>query len=303
MPPLAPLLLLLLAAAIDRPGAVALDDGVAIQPPRGWSSWYAFFRAPSQEKMELAAEVLATHRGPSGSGPTLAQLGYDYVQLDDGYQHCGAGVNKSFHDAAGKLLVDPKKFSSLASMNARIHALNLSSGWYLNNWICSENGQLHAGFSLQQDADAVAALGFDGVKLDSGGPNGDIFAWHKALVVAAENASRLTPLYINNCHNSVQHTDPSHDSLATQRPNTDQVPYLHEDEVNITGAQLLVCPMHSWRVSHDMNPNFPQVRNRLFCDLRYHFILKLIILPRQPQDKHRESDSKRDAFSNISLLR
>eukprot|EP01046_Picozoa_sp_COSAG06_P073365 COSAG06_NODE_21905_length_741_cov_1.096573_1_plen_151_part_10 len=69
----------------------------------------------------------------SGSGPTLAQLGYDYVQLDDGYQHCGAGVNKSFHDAAGKLLVDPKKFSSLASMNARIHALNLSSGWYLNN--------------------------------------------------------------------------------------------------------------------------------------------------------------------------
>jgi hypothetical protein len=50
-------------------------------------------------------------------------------------------------------------------MNAKIHALNLSSGWYLNNWICSERGKLRPGWSLQHDANAVARLGFDGVKL------------------------------------------------------------------------------------------------------------------------------------------
>lgn len=92
----------------------------------------------------------------------------------------------------------------------------------------------------------------------AGGPNGDIFAWHKALVAAATAVHRATPLFINNCHNSVQDLDPDNDSVATRPPNTDQVPYLHEDEVNMTGRQLLVCPMHSWRISHDMNPSFIQ---------------------------------------------
>lgn len=272
-------LLLAAAASGSLPAALALDDGVALQPPRGWSSWYAFFRNPTQEKVERAAEVLATYRGPGGgSGPTLAQLGYDYVQLDDGYQHCGAGVNKSFHDAAGKLLVNPAKFSSLKAMNDKIQALNLSSGWYLNNWICSERGQLKSGFSLQPDADAVAALGFSGVKLDSGGPNGDIFAWHIALTAAAKSAGR-PPLFINNCHNSVQNTDPNHDGAATQPPNTDQVPYLHEDEINITGAQLLVCPMHSWRVSHDMNPNFAQVMAQIQSVLPFQALFDPIARP------------------------
>ena len=109
---------------------------------------------------------------------------------------------------------------------------------------------------MRGDSQAVVDLGFDGVKLDSGGPNGDIFLWQRELAAAA-NRSRRRPVFINNCHNSVQGRDqPNADPHVTQPPNTDQVPYLHEDEIDMSGNQLLVCPMHSWRISHDNNPSF-----------------------------------------------
>jgi hypothetical protein len=46
---------------------------------------YAYEQGVNQSRMERAAEVLATYRH-GGVGPTLAELGYSYVQLDDGYQ-------------------------------------------------------------------------------------------------------------------------------------------------------------------------------------------------------------------------
>ena len=34
-----------------------------------------------------------------GGAPTsLVQLGFDHIGLDDGWQACGQGVNKSFHE-------------------------------------------------------------------------------------------------------------------------------------------------------------------------------------------------------------
>ena len=89
-----------------------------------------------------------------------------------------------------------------------------------------------------------------------GGPNGNIFVWQKTLAAAAKAAGRTRPLFINNCHNSVQGKDPTNDSAVSFPAVTDLVPFMHEDEVNMTGDQLLVCPMHSWRVSHDNNPDF-----------------------------------------------
>ena len=46
--------------------------------------------------------------------------------------------------------------------------MGLDSMWYLNNWICSELHLLPSGFSVRGDVNATVALGFDGVKLDSG---------------------------------------------------------------------------------------------------------------------------------------
>jgi hypothetical protein len=57
-----------------------------------------------------------------------------------------------------------------------------------------------------------------------------------ASVDAAWPGLGAHPCIHNNCHNSVQNTDPNNDSTATLPPNTDQVPYLHEDERNLTGG-------------------------------------------------------------------
>ena len=57
-----PATLLALLLRLCAPAALALDDGVMPTPPRGWSSWYAFEEGVTQERMEKAAQVLATHR-------------------------------------------------------------------------------------------------------------------------------------------------------------------------------------------------------------------------------------------------
>jgi hypothetical protein len=160
--------------------------------------------------MVRAATVIATYRGPGGSGSTVAQLGYSYVHLDDGYHDCNHDINGSFHAANGTLLVDSWKFPrGVAATNAKIHALDLTSGSYLNNWACSERGKLATGWSLQVGSEAVASLGYDG-----GGPDGDIFALHKALASAAKTVGRSNPSYVNNCRNSAQNTDPNTDSTS-----------------------------------------------------------------------------------------
>ena len=101
----------------------------------------------------------------------------------------------------------------------------------------------------------------------------------KALTAAARAANRTKPIYINNCHNSVQNHDPNNDSVATHPPNTDQVPYLHEDEIHMSGDQLLICPMHSWRVSHDNGPNFVQLMAQIQSMLPFQSLFMPIARP------------------------
>ena len=61
-----------------------------------------------------------------------------FTGLDDGWQMCGAGIDKSFHNASGYPLINTSRFPSMKSMTDHIHSLGLYAGWYGNNCDCQE---------------------------------------------------------------------------------------------------------------------------------------------------------------------
>lgn len=98
-----PLVVLLLASS-----ATALDNGRALTPPAGWTAWNTYVFHPTQQRIEASMRAMAKLRGPQQQ--SLVDLGYVQANLDDSWQACGAGVNKSFHDAAGNPLVNLRSF-------------------------------------------------------------------------------------------------------------------------------------------------------------------------------------------------
>jgi alpha-galactosidase len=52
-------------------------------------------------------------------GAGLHDVGYQFANLDDGWQACGQGVNGSFHDANGYPIMDPVKFPNVTAMAAK----------------------------------------------------------------------------------------------------------------------------------------------------------------------------------------
>merc|ERR1719333_1637757 len=77
------------------------------------------------------------------------------------------------------------------------HSLGLTAGWYMNNCDCAEN-MFKTPESIEKhmkgSAAAVAAYGFDGVKLDGCGQFLNLTWWAELL-----NATGR-PIMIENCH-------------------------------------------------------------------------------------------------------
>lgn len=128
---------------VVRPGAVALT------PPMGWNSWNCWGKELDEAKVRAAADALVE------SG--LADFGYAYVNLDDGWQ--------GKRDASGA--IQPHEgFTSMRALTDYVHSLGLKIGIY-----SSPGPQTCAGFEgtyrhEQQDAETWAAWGFDYVKYD-----------------------------------------------------------------------------------------------------------------------------------------
>ena len=79
------LLPLLLAAQV-----LAIDNGLGITPPRGWRSWNAYDcttddRIITQAHVEAQfAAAVDMSRLVDGVPTSLAQLGFEYISIDDG---------------------------------------------------------------------------------------------------------------------------------------------------------------------------------------------------------------------------
>ena len=83
----------------------------------------------------------------------------------------------------------------MKAMNRKAHDLGLKPGWYLNNCICNEKGLIPPNKTLPKDAQTMADLEFDGVKVDGCGPNHDL-AYFASLI---NKTGRH--ILVENCNN------------------------------------------------------------------------------------------------------
>ena len=150
--------------------------------------------------MEETFAKLANRSVVAGDSRSLVDLGYTLANLDDGYQACGAGVDGSFHDAAGRPILDAARFPDVRNMTARARALGIVPGFYANNYICSEptpEGGVGGARYMQVMSGSVRWLvdnDFGFVKVDSGSCYNDMGLW-RSLIAASD-----PDILIENCH-------------------------------------------------------------------------------------------------------
>ena len=123
--------------------ALAGNNGLALTPPLSWRSWNAFnWRINELTALTAARGLVDTSRAIVGrpAGASLASLGYASVGIDEGWAQCiPKGTSPDgweFHErnADGSIspLVNRTLFPDMKGLVERIHAMNLSAGWYLN---------------------------------------------------------------------------------------------------------------------------------------------------------------------------
>lgn len=132
--------------------------GSASTPPMGWNSWNAFRTDVDEEKVIGAARVLAD------SG--LAKLGYNYVNLDDGWW-----LKRRTSD--GRLQIRTGIFPSASAggpgdtsfrpFTDKLHAMGLKAGIYtdIGRNACSQAYDLHSP-NLPQGTTSEREVGLDG---------------------------------------------------------------------------------------------------------------------------------------------
>jgi len=162
----------------------------------GWSSWYAFGKTVDQATMEATFLKMVNRSLAAGSGRSLRDAGYEFANLDDGWQACNAGVDGSFHSADGEPLVDGARFPDIAAMASKAHALGLRPGFYLNNYICPEGMPSDPAYvkNMRGNVEFLVKNGFDYVKVDSGSVYNDMQLWHELI----RDSGR--PMVVENCH-------------------------------------------------------------------------------------------------------
>ena len=168
--------------------------------------------------------------GPGGT-PSLLQLGYNEVGVDDGWQSC-TGHRGTWHSSQGEPLVDAAKFPNLRTFIARVRELGVKVGWYLNTCWCNE--QEHRVWptgNVKADAQLVLRHGFDAVKIDGCGPARSMREWTRFFA----NSSLL----VENCANN---------GKIGGRGWTPAKPH------DVMGSKCR--GFHTYRVSRDIAPQF-----------------------------------------------
>lgn len=98
----------------------------ALTPPMGWNSWNCWGGSVSESKVLAAAEAMVA------SG--LAQHGWTYVNIDDGWQGVRGGPLNAIQPN--------KKFQNMGQLGKRIHELGLKLGIYSTPWIGTYEGHI-----------------------------------------------------------------------------------------------------------------------------------------------------------------
>jgi alpha-galactosidase len=142
---------LVLAGYLAAEPARALTNGLALQPPMGWNTWYKFLGNYDESVIRATADAMVTNG--------LLAAGYQYLNLDDCWF--------SGRDDAGNLVADPAKFpSGMPNLVSYVHGRGLKIGLY----VCATNcgyctSYVPVGYETN-DALQLAGWGVDFVKID-----------------------------------------------------------------------------------------------------------------------------------------
>lgn len=235
---LLPALLPLLAPLTLPRGAYALDNGLALIPPRGFRTWNQFGIDVNQTMMSDVFRAMAAKRpgvtGGHGGDVSLVDLGYTHAGVDDGWQLCGSGTSGGFHNASGFPIIDPTKFPDPRSMTQLATSLGISAGWYANNCHCADHSSTckaeRGATCTRGDVEAVVELGFRSLKVDGCGTEGNVSLFAELL-----NQSGV-PVLLENCHQG----QPTREADGTVR-----------------------CDMNLFRTSKDIRPTYGSIVSNL----------------------------------------
>ena len=140
------------ALKVTNGGEEQYDNGVALTPPMGWSSWN-LFRNKINEKL-----ILETAEAMVKSG--LADAGYTYVNLDDCWQ-------SSLRDKDGRMMGDLTNFpSGIKALVGKINELGLKTGIYSSNGSLTCEDMPASLGNEAIDADTFADWGIEYFKYD-----------------------------------------------------------------------------------------------------------------------------------------
>jgi len=135
------------------------DNGAALTPPMGWSSWNTFHNRVSESLILETADAMAK------SG--LAEAGYVHVNIDDCWQ-------SAKRDANGRLQADFVTFpSGIPALVQKVNAKGLKLGVYSSNGILTCEDLPASLGNEELDARTIAEWGVEYFKYD--------FCHHKIL--------------------------------------------------------------------------------------------------------------------------
>jgi alpha-galactosidase len=157
----------------SRKVRIVAGDKLALTPPLGWNHWNCWGPRIDAEKVRAAADAMV--------GSSLAAHGYNYVNIDDGWQGLRGGA---FGGMQGN-----EKFPDMQALCDYVHSLGLRVGIYSTPWTKSyakypggsvgeyppgeyqsdmvRNGWFFGGKGCQaEDARQWAAWGMDYLKYD-----------------------------------------------------------------------------------------------------------------------------------------
>jgi len=149
-------------------------NGLAQTPFTGWRSWYAFYTAYNQSDIVNVIDALTaknrTVKGWDGK-VSLCDLGFCSAGLDEGWEGCGEGVNKTQHYVNGTPAINTHSFPDMKGLVDYGHSKGVKMGWYFNGCGCIETHKPASGWDINYEGDiqALYDLGFDGVKFDGCG--------------------------------------------------------------------------------------------------------------------------------------
>ena len=225
-----------------------LDNGLGLTPPMGWRSWNCYHGSIDAVKVQNTIDAITSRsRTIAGKHMSLADIGYQHVGVDDGWQACKTGKDCSFHETDGKPLVNTSKFPDLKAMVKHGNDKGVKVGWYQINCICCDEfidtgnltwkKQIYAA-DVRQLVDA----GFHGVKLDDCGDGTGAGLLER---VAAINASGHAMLIEN----------------SNQGVGGPGAP-VHNGRDNPVSADA-PCPFNLFRTGGDIVPDFGVVISKL----------------------------------------